>query len=247
MDMMVIGSVIAAVVLVLCVWLYLRFMRSQDDGRDDRFAPERILSTEQVAMLDYLQDTFPGQVVLPNISLVQMLSVRRAASKKAAKDRLREHRVDFVVCAPDGRPIFAFDIEQYHLSNAEAKAQRVKVKNRILKTAGVRFVFLKNGIHRMPSPAEFREQLNLVELPKPKAPATKPADDRDSVMQQLETQMSGFDHQYARSGYRDSEVLGLSGLMDLEDELKPREQKRRSGSSPDSRYDGSSFDVRGGR
>jgi hypothetical protein len=247
MDLMVIGSVIAAVVLVLCVWLYLRFMRSQDDGRDDRFAPERILSTEQVAMLDYLQDTFPGQVVLPNISLVQMLSVRRAASKKAAKERLREHRVDFVVCAPDGRPIFAFDIEQYHLSNAEAKAQRVKVKNRILKTAGVRFVFLKNGIHRMPSPAEFREQLNLVELPKPKAPVTKPADDRDSVMQQLETQMSGFDHQYARSGYRDSEVLGLSGLMDLEDELKPREQKRRNGSSPDSRYDGSSFDVRGGR
>src|SRR5690606_25398350 len=122
MDMMVIGSVIAAVVLVLCVWLYLRFMRSQDDGRYDRFAPERILSTEQVAMLDYLQDTFPGQVVLPNISLVQMLSVRRAASKKAAKERLREHRVDFVVCAPDGRPIFAFDIEQYHLSNAEAKA-----------------------------------------------------------------------------------------------------------------------------
>ena len=247
MDMMVIGSVIAAVVLVLCVWLYLRFMRSQDDGRDDRFAPERILSTEQVAMLDYLQDTFPGQVVLPNINLAQMLSVRRAASKKAAKERLREHRVDFVVCAPDGRPIFAFDIEQFHLSNAEAKAQRVKVKNRILKTAGVRFVFLKNGIHRMPSPAEFREQLNLVELPKPKAPVTKPADDRDSVMQQLETQMSGFDHQYARSGYRDSEVLGLSGLMDLEDELKPREQKRRNGGSPDSRYDGSSFDVRGGR
>lgn len=249
MDMMVTGSVIAAVVLALCVWLYLRFMRAQDDGRDDRYGPERILSSEQVAMLDYLQDTFPGQVVLPNINLGQMLSVRRAASKKAAKERLREHRVDFVVCAPDGRPTFAFDIEQYHLSNAEAKSQRTKVKNRILKTAGVRFVFLKNGIHRMPSPAEFREQLNLVELPKPKTAAPKPAaDDRDSVMQQLETQMSGFDDRYARSGYRDSEVLGLSGLMDLEDELKPREQRRRgSASGGDSRYDGSSFDVRGGR
>lgn len=248
MDMMVTGSVIAAVVLALCVWLYLRFMRAQDDGRDDRYGPERILSAEQVAMLDYLQDTFPGQVVLPNINLGQMLSVRRAASKKAAKERLREHRVDFVVCATDGRPTFAFDIEQYHLSNAEAKSQRTKVKNRILKTAGVRFVFLKNGIHRMPSPAEFREQLNLVELPKPKAPAPKPADERDSVMQQLETQMSGFDDRYGRSGYRDSEVLGLSGLMDLEDELKPREQHRHDNTSGgDSRYDGSSFDVRGGR
>lgn len=244
MDLMVIGSVIAAVVLTLCVWLYLRYMRAQDDGRDDRYAPERILSPEQVAMLDYLQDTFPGQVVLPNVSLSQMLSVRRAASKPSAKERLRGFRVDFVVCATDGRPTFAFDIEQYHLSDAEAKVHRTKVKNRMLKTAGVRFVFLKNGIHRMPSPGEFREQLNLVELPRPKPPTPKQADARDSVMQQLESQMSGFDGRYARSGYRDSEVLGLSGLMDLEDELKPRERSRRP-SGGDSRYDGSTYDVRG--
>lgn len=241
MDMVVTGSVIAAVVLALCVWLYLRFMRSQDDGRDDRFSPERILSSEQVAMLDYLQDTFPGQVVLPNVSLGNMLSVRRASNKAAAKQRLKEHRVDFVVCAPDGRPTFAFDIEQYHLSNAEAKAQRTKVKNRILKTAGVRFLFLKNGIHRMPSPAEFRAQLNLVELPKPKsAPAPQP--DRETVKKELESQMSTLDDQYGNSAYRDSEVLGLSGLMSLEDELappKPRGESRR--------YDGGSFDVRGGR
>jgi hypothetical protein len=241
MDMVVTGSVIAAVVLALCVWLYMRFMRSQDDGRDDRFSPERILSSEQVAMLDYLQDTFPGQVVLPNVSLGNMLSVRRAANKAAAKQRLKEHRVDFVVCAPDGRPTFAFDIEQYHLSNAEAKAQRTKVKNRILKTAGVRFLFLKNGIHRMPSPAEFRAQLNLVELPKPKsAPAPQP--DREAVKKELESQMSTLDEQYGNSAYRDSEVLGLSGLMSLEDELappKPRGESRR--------YDGGSFDVRGGR
>jgi hypothetical protein len=241
MDMVVTGSVIAAVVLALCVWLYMRFMRSQDDGSDDRFSPERILSSEQVAMLDYLQDTFPGQVVLPNVSLGNMLSVRRAANKAAAKQRLKEHRVDFVVCAPDGRPTFAFDIEQYHLSNAEAKAQRTKVKNRILKTAGVRFLFLKNGIHRMPSPAEFRAQLNLVELPKPKsAPAPQP--DREAVKKELESQMSTLDEQYGNSAYRDSEVLGLSGLMSLEDELappKPRGESRR--------YDGGSFDVRGGR
>jgi hypothetical protein len=217
-------------------------MRAQDDGRDDRFSPERILSAEQVAMLDYLQDTFPGQVVLPNVSLGNMLSVRRASNKAAAKQRLREHRVDFVVCAPDGRPTFAFDIEQYHLSNAEAKAQRTKVKNRILKTAGVRFLFLKNGIHRMPSPAEFRAQLNLVELPKPKAAAAAPQPDREVVKRELESQMSTLDEQYGNSAYRDSEVLGLSGLMSLEDELappKPRGDPRR--------YDGGSFDVRGGR
>ena len=247
MDMMVTGSVIAVVVLVLCIWLYMRFMRSQDDGREDRYSPERILSTDQVAMLDYLHDTFPGQVVLPNVSLSNMLSVRRAANKEQAKQRLQGHRVDFIVCAPDGRPTFAFDIEQYHLSNAEAKAERTKVKNRILKTAGVRFVFLKNGIHRMPSPAEFRAQLNLVELPKPKAPAPKPVapeEARDSVVRELESQMSSFDHQYSNSTFRDSEVLGLSSLMGLEeDEGGPRKVKK----APEKRrYDGGSFDVRGG-
>lgn len=243
MEMVLKGSVIAVVVLALCVWLYLRFMRSQDDGRDDRYSPERILTPEQVAMLDYLQDTFPGQVVLPNVALSNMLSVRRAGNKGAARNRLKEHRVDFVVCANDGRPTFAFDIEQYHLSNAEAKTQRAKVKNRILKTAGVRFLFLKNGIHRMPSPAEFRAQLNLVELPKPKAPAPQPAPDRDSVLKDLESQMSTLDDRFGGSAYRDSEVLGLSGLMSLEDELappKPRPNEPR-------RYDGGSYDVRGGR
>lgn len=247
MDMMVTGSVIAVVVLVLCIWLYMRFMRSQDDGRDDRYSPERILSTEQVAMLDYLHDTFPGQVVLPNVSLSNMLSVRRAGDKDAARQRLQGHRVDFVVCAPDGRPTFAFDIEQYHLSNAEAKAEKTKVKNRILKTAGVRFVFLKNGIHRMPSPAEFRAQLNLVELPKPKpaAPKTSPEEARDSVVRELESQMSTFDHQYANSTFRDSEVLGLSSLMGLEeDDGRPRKPEKKPAEKR--RYDGGSFDVRGG-
>jgi hypothetical protein len=243
MDLVVIGSVIAVVVLALCVWLYLRFMRSQDDGRDDRYSPERVLSTEQVAMLDYLQDTFPGQVVLPNVSLANMLSVRRASDKVAAKQRLKEQRVDFVVCGADGRPTFAFDIEQYHLSNAEAKAQRAKVKNRMLKTAGVRFLLLKNGIHRMPSPAEFRAQLNLVELPKPKATAPAPqASERDSVIKELESQMSTLDDRFGASAYRDSEVMGLSGLMSLEDELAP--PKPRGG---ERRYDGGSYDVRGGR
>ncbi|MGC4394996.1 DUF2726 domain-containing protein [Hydrogenophaga sp. T2] len=243
MDLVVIGSVIAVVVLALCVWLYLRFMRSQDDGRDDRYSPERVLSTEQVAMLDYLQDTFPGQVVLPNVSLANMLSVRRAGDKVAAKQRLKEQRVDFVVCGADGRPTFAFDIEQYHLSNAEAKAQRAKVKNRMLKTAGVRFLLLKNGIHRMPSPAEFRAQLNLVELPKPKAaPPAPQASERDSVIKELESQMSTLDDRFGGSAYRDSEVMGLSGLMSLEDELAP--PKPRGG---ERRYDGGSYDVRGGR
>lgn len=208
----VIAFAAALVLIGLGVWLYRRYRR-KPSGRDDRYTPERILTTEQVHMLDYLQDTFPGQVVLPNMMLKDMLSIRSAGDRQKAEERLRRQKVDFVVCGEDGRPMFAFDIEQYHLSNAKAKAHQVKMKNRILKSAGVRFVFLKNGIHRMPSPAEFRKQLNLAELPRPKA---REDDDRQSVRQQLESQMSDFDKLYPATGFNDSEVMGLSGLMDLE-------------------------------
>jgi len=247
MDVLTIALVTAAalVVLALGIWAYRRLTQPESSGRDDRYTPERVLTPEQAHMLDYLQDTFPGQVVLPNMMLKDMLTVRRASNRKRAEERLNEHKVDFLVCGEDGRPSFAFDVEQHHLSDARAKAHRVKMKNRILKTAGVRFVFLKNGIHRMPSPAEFRAQLNLAELPKP-----KPKEEgRESAMQQLESQFSGFDHQHSsHTGFRESEIMGMSGLMDLN-----RTSGRLNGNSGfdhrrgDSRFDGSSLDVRGGR
>lgn len=228
MDMMWTGIGIAAVLLVLCGWLYVRYFRQGDNGRDDRYSPERILSVEQVAMLDYLQDTFPGHVVLPQVQLRHMLSVRRASNQERAQARLESQSVDFVVCGVDGKPNFAFDVEQHHLSNAEARAEKAREKNRILRTAGVRFVLLKNGIHRMPSPADFRAQLNLAELPKPRPAAPRTENDRDSVMRDLESQLSGFDHQYGNNGFRESEVMGLSNLMDLNDELAPRRSRPRT-------------------
>lgn len=206
---------VALALVVLGVLVYRRFFR-QGSGREDRYTPERILTPEQVTMLDYLRDTFPHQVVLPNMPLKDMLSIRRASDPHRARERLHKQKVDFVVCGDDGRPMFAFDVEQYHLSNAKAKAHQVKMKNRILKTAGVRFLLLKNGIHRMPSPADFRQQLNLAALPQPKAREEAAAP--DSVRQQLESKLSEFDQLYPATGFRDSEVMGMTGLMSLEDD-----------------------------
>lgn len=201
-----------AVAAAAGVWAYRRFGKPSS-GRDDRYAPEPILTTEQVALLDYLRDTFPDQVVLPNVALRDMLSVRRARDPQRARQRLAPHRVDFVVCGPDGRPQFAFDIERYHLSDAKAKAHQTKLKNRILKTAGVRYLMLKDGIHRMPTPADFRQQLNLAALAQP-----KPKVDRsESVRQQLESKFSQFDQLYQSTGFRDSEVMDMGALMDLQD------------------------------
>ncbi|MHB1199286.1 MAG: DUF2726 domain-containing protein [Polaromonas sp.] len=197
----------------LGIWTYRRFSR-QPSGLDDRYAPGRLLTPEQAQMLDYLRQTFPGQVVLPNLMLGDMLSVRRAADPRRAKERLRNQKVDFVVCDEEGRPSFAFDVEQYHLSDAKAKTHLVKIKNRILKTAGVRFVFLKSSIRHMPSPADFRSQLNLAAL----TPPISREDERESMRQQLESQLSEFDQLYPATEFRESEIMGLSGLMGLQRE-----------------------------
>jgi hypothetical protein len=239
--MWIAGAAALAVLIGLGAWAYRKFSQRKSSGRDDRYTPERILTIEQVHMLDYLQDTFPGHVVLPNVALKHMLSVRRAVDRDRAMERLNHQKVDFVVCGEDGRPSFAFDIEQYHLSNAKAKTHQAKMKNRILKTAGVRFVFLKNGLHRMPSPADFRAQLNLAALPKPKLKE----DDRESVMQQLESQFSEFDQQHSQTGFRDSEVMGLSRLMDLNG-IGRRPANSLNSSFGNSRFNGQSLDVRGG-
>ncbi|MBT9549808.1 MAG: DUF2726 domain-containing protein [Hydrogenophaga sp.] len=207
-----VAFVVAIALVALGVWVYRRYFRAAS-GREDRYTPERILTPEQVMMLDYLRETFPDQVVLPNMPLRTMLSIRRASDRKRATERLFTQKVDFVVCDADGRPVFAFDVEQYHLSNAKAKAHQLKIKNRILKTAGVRFLFLKNSIHRMPSPNDFRRQLDLAALPRPKP---QEVEVQDSVRQRLESKMSDYDTLvYPVTGFRESEVMGLSGLMGL--------------------------------
>lgn len=236
---------LALLLVAVGVWDWRKYFRPSS-GRQDRYRPQRILTKEQVQMLDYLNDTFKGQVVLPNVALKDMLAVRQAKDHRRANERLYDQKVDFVVCGEDGRPVFAFDIEQYHLSNARAKAHKLKMKNRILKTAGVRFVFLKNGLHRMPSPADFRAQLSLAALARPKADD----DEHDSAIQELESKLSEFDQLYPATGFKESEVMGLSGLMDLDQggghgsAGKPSLPSELS--SGHSGFDGRSMDVRGG-
>ncbi len=237
--------------LGVAAWLYTR---KPSSGLNDRYTAEPLIAREQVSMLDYLHKTFPDQVVVPNVPLRHMLSVRRAANRKRAEERLNNQRVDFVVCGEDGRPVFAFDLEQYHLSDVKTKAHQAKIKNRILKTAGVRLVYVKPSINRMPSPDDFRQQLNLAALPRPEP--NRRATDRDpvSVRQQLESQFSEFDQTHSPSTFRESEIMGISGLAEL-DEMLGRPGSRRvrdDHSGPDSLqsghggFDGRTLDVRGG-
>lgn len=229
------------------------YTRSPVLSLNDRYVAEPLLVREQVAMLDYLTKTFPGQIVVPHVLLRNMLSVRRAASPQQAKERLGDQKVDFVVCGEDGRPLFAFDITQHHLSDAAAKANQAMVKNRILKTAGVRLVHLESNINRLPSPDDFREQLNMAALPRPQF--NRRATDRRplSARQKLESHFAEFDTFHTSSGFRESEVLDLTGLVEL-DEVLGRPGSRRvhreqngPNSLPSGRsgFDSAAVDMRG--
>ena len=215
----------------VAAWLYTRRPAS---SLNDRYTAEPLIASEQLAMLNYLMKVFPGQVVVPNVLLRNMLIVRRATNQQRAEKRLHDQKVEFVVCGEDGRPLFAFDLEQHNLSDAVNKAHQAKVKNRILKTAGVRLVYVKSHISHMPTPDAFREQLNLAALPRPQF--NRRATDRGqlSPRQQLESQFSEFDASYSSSTFKESEVMNVSGLAELDEMLgrmgSPRARKDRIGS-----------------
>ncbi len=78
----------------------------------------------------------------------------------------------------------------------------------------------------MPAPDVFRGQLNLAARPRPKD------ERRAEVRERLEAQFSQFDQKFASSEFSDSEVLGLSGLMNLDENEAappPRRPAPRSG------------------
>jgi hypothetical protein len=232
-------------------WLYTR---SPALSLNDRYVAEPLLVGEQVVVLDYLIKTFPGQVVVPHVLLRNMLSVRRAASPQRAKERLGDQKVDFVVCSEDGKPLFAFDITQHPLSDTANKAHQAKVKNHMLKTAGVRLIHLESNINRMPTPDDFREQLNMAALPRPQL--NRRATDRVplSPRQKLESHFAEFDTFHSSFNFGESEVLDVNGLAELDEMLgRPGSRRvRRDHSGPDSLqsghsgFDGGTVDVRGG-
>ena len=56
------------------------------------------MTPEQASMLNYLHDTFPGQVVLPQVKLQRHAVGPPRHDRKRAQQRLDNQQVDFVVC-----------------------------------------------------------------------------------------------------------------------------------------------------
>lgn len=202
--------------VLLAVGVYWLASRRTPSG-PAHFRAEPLISPAQMEMFSYLRSTFPDKVVLHNVYYDDMLSVRTAPDLKAARRMLADRRVDFVVCdESSGHPVFAFEVEKYRVSDTERHEQEMRLRNRILKSAGVRLVYLKNSVTRMPAPDELRAKLNLKARPRPQLERVP------SAREKLDSQFSQFDSQHASTSFADSEVLSLSQLGSLDDLPAPR-------------------------
>jgi hypothetical protein len=213
-------SLLAIAVLGALAWsVWPRERRARASAQTlsgrSRYTRQSLIPAELMPMLGYLHMVFPGQTVLTRVPLVQLLAPADPQAGAPAHEALKPHQVDYVVCDHQGMPQFAFDLERYHLSKVEERDSALKLKNRLLQSAGIRLVFLRQSVDRMPRPADLRRQLDLAHVRDAglnRAASTHQA----KVLQTLKKQLDAQDSLYASTRFRESEVvMGLNTLMDM--------------------------------
>lgn len=211
-------SIAVIATLAVLAWWWLPSRRDASSagltGRV-RYVPQALIPADFMPMLSYLHTVFPGQTVLTRVPLAQLLTPSNHNAPASADAALKPHQVDYVVCDHQGMPQFAFDLERYHLSKAEEHDAALKEKNRMLRSAGVRLVFLRQSVDRMPRPSDMRRQLDLADLREAGLDRAATSH-RAQALHSLKKQLDSEDSRYTSTKFRESEVvMGLSSLMDL--------------------------------
>lgn len=187
----------------------------------DRFAPAAALSTVEMELLDYLVRAFPRRAVLFRVALSNLVSVRRADNRVATQQRLAEHRVDYVVCNRDGRPVYAFELDALH-DNADEAELDAREKHHVLKLAGIRLIRLTRSTRDLPDPNDFRRHVRSAELTPDGSPANvtapgalAPADGPVPLPAHRRPHLSDDLPHGRAGGFRDTQPMTVTGLMDL--------------------------------
>lgn len=213
-DAMPLVSTLVAVVALMVLWRVLR--RGGAGGRaardydvsGDQFAQSAPISEEQVQLLHYLQQAFPDGAVLFQPRLARFLMVRKSRHRLGAQQRLGDTHVDFLVCADDGKPLFAFEVDAFKAKGDAGLARSAAEKNGMLKGAGIRLIRLKGAQPQWPPPEVLRMRLLAAQRTPPPAPEARPSGFEPSAF--------GPPSDFAPSrSAPDSGVMSLTGLMGL--------------------------------
>ena len=158
-------------VAVLMLWWRGNYRARREPVADagNRFAARPPITDEQVALLRYLQAAFPDGAVLFRPRLSTFLNVRAGRDRAEARYWLDRRRVDFLLCADDGKPLYAFEIDSLHERDDPHAQRRLAEKNRALRTAGIRLIRFKGALASWPPPEVLRERVMAAARPVPAA------------------------------------------------------------------------------
>lgn len=151
----------AALLLLALAWLALRKPRAVDEhlSASSRFSAMAPMTEEQAALLRYLQAAFPDGAVLFRPLLARFLTVRAGDDRQGARAWLGHARVDFLLCAEDGKPLYAFEVDVLRTREDAAAQRRLAEKNHALRSAGIRLIRFKGALASWPPPAALRERV----------------------------------------------------------------------------------------
>jgi hypothetical protein len=216
---------LAAVAALMVLWRVVRGRQAGSgyDASADQFLQTAPITEEQVRLLHYLQQAFADGVVLFRPRLARFLMVRRSRRRLEAQRRLAEAQVDFLVCADDGKPLFAFEVDAFKQRDDPELARGAAEKNLMLKSAGIRLIRLKGALSNWPAPEVLRERL----LAAQRTPGPG-ADARASGFSPSGFGRSSFGHtDFVPSRGVESGVMSLTGLMGLTPAENPWESVRK--------------------
>jgi hypothetical protein len=201
-----------ALLVLLLLWRAVRRVSDAAAGYDvkgDQFAQTPPITEEQVGLLHYLQKAFPEGAVLFRPRLARFLTVRKSHYRPGAQQRLADTQVDFLICAEDGKPMFAFEVDAFRDKEDPELQRSAAEKNLMLKSAGIRLVRLKGAHATWPPPAALRRRMLSVQR--------SPTDPRPSGFGPSELSASSFQPSgFASSREAHSSILGMSTPKGME-------------------------------
>lgn len=150
------GTAILALALVL-----LRGKSKRARRKAYPYAPAVAVRPAEAQIVQHLLAAFPECVVLVHAPLERLVTPRSPEQRAAGRAALAGMSVDFAVCAANGKAIFAFDLAESRGSDQE---ESDRIKNRTLKSAGIRLVRLKGTPEQWPEAADFRLKLAVAAL-----------------------------------------------------------------------------------
>lgn len=194
-------------------------------GARHRFAARPPIDDEQVALLHYLQKAFPDGAVLFRPRLGHFLSLRAGGDRAEVRQWLSARRVDFLLCAEDGQPLYAFEIDALRSRDDPRVQRHLAEKNHALKSAGIRLIRFKGALATWPPPEVLRERVLASARPAPMASGFGDSGFASSGFSPSGYAASGFQPTgQAVSGFAGSRPVPVStpssGIMSLSDLMR---------------------------